>query len=138
MINIVRHKKYLILLLVFVLAPIFCFAQEESSTENKLIDYFRNPLKIFSQIKSNKDIDNVIKSPQETTDYILNETELGSQLDPGSIGETIKNEISKEVDRQIEAQKEKIKSKAWNMIKEMIEKIVNGLIESIKEIFERS
>lgn len=125
-------------MVLLILFPFFSFAQENSPSPNSFIDYFKNPLKIFSKIKGEQKLDQALKSPQEAREYILNETEFGSQLNPEAIGETIKNEIKEEVDRQIEIQKEKVKNQAWNIVKEIIEKIITGLIDSIKEVFQRS
>ena len=133
--NIVRRKKYFIFLflLLFSLAPTFCFAQEDSSS--KILEYFKHPLKIFESFTDKERLNKVIESPQKATDYLMDETKIGSQLNPQAISETIKKEIKKEVDRQVQIQKEKIKTKAWNMFKGIIKEIVDGFIKSIEEIF---
>ncbi|PJE59753.1 MAG: hypothetical protein COU85_01955 [Candidatus Portnoybacteria bacterium CG10_big_fil_rev_8_21_14_0_10_44_7] len=135
--NIVRHKILLFIFFsIFCLLPFFVFAQETESKFGQIFNAMKNPVEFFRNIKNNYQQNKALESPEKALDYILNETEFGSQLNPQVIGETVKNEIRQEVDRQIEIQKEKAKQTLWNIIKEMINKIVNGLRQSIVKFTE--
>lgn len=140
--NIVRRKKYLILILVFLFGFPFFYCQAAQTDlktyRDEVIKYLKNPFLLIDVIKETKEkVSEIeVKNPQETFDQALSETNLDSKLNPQNISETVKENVKEEIDRQIEKQTAKAKARMWDMFKDVTEKIIEGFAGGIKNIFQ--